>query len=511
MNQLRAGAALAYVNLAAGNVLALVVTPLMLRSLGQAEFGLYSLVGAFVAYVAVLDFGLGNAVVRYAAKFRAERDPEKEGGFLALCLRLYGAIAVASIAVGALVHANLGALFSRTMGAEDLAQGRRLFALMILNLAISFPLGAYAGIVNAHERFVFLRAVNLARAFLRTGVLVLLLLLGHRALAIVLLDTALNVAAGALNVHYVHARLGLRARRYAFEPGFLRELLAYSGFVFLNVLVDQLYWRIGHVVLGAVDGARTVAVFAIAIQFTSYYMQFPMAVGSVFLPRVTAMVVGGAGSGELLALFARTARIQLIVLLYVLGGFVLCGREFIALWAGAEYRDAWAAALVMMVPLTVPLAQTLGLHILQAKNMHRFRSVAYLAIALVNVGVSVALARRWGTLGAAAATAASLVVGNVVVINLYYHLRVGLDMRRFLRLVARGIVPAALAATALAAAALALPASSWLGLALRAAVFTAAFAAAMWRVGMNDDERDLVRGALAWLVTPRPAPTGGAP
>ena len=40
-NQLKTGAALSYINLIIGNLIPLVYTPIMLRLLGQAEYGLY--------------------------------------------------------------------------------------------------------------------------------------------------------------------------------------------------------------------------------------------------------------------------------------------------------------------------------------------------------------------------------------------------------------------------------------------------------------------------------------
>lgn len=505
MNQLRVGAVLSYANLFASNVLALLVTPLMLRSLGQTEFGIYSLIGAFVAYIAVLDFGLGNAVIRYVAKFRAEGNDAAVGGFLRRSVELYLGAAALAVVVGGVAFLNLNAMFGDTMTGADLAQARRLFVLMVLNVAVSFPLSAYAGVVNAYEQFVFLRAVNLLRAVVRTAALVALLLLGYKALAIVVLDTALNLATGLLNVYFVHRRLRVRAAPHAFEPAFMRGLAAYSAFVFLNIIVDQLYWKIGHLVLGAISGPTSVAVFAVATQFTHYYMQFPLAVGGLFLPRVTAMVATGATADDLLEIFARTSRVQLLVLAYVLGGFVLFGREFITLWAGADYAGAWQIALVMMVPLTVPLFQTIGLHILQAKNMHQFRAVAYLVIAVVNVLVSIPLVRRWGPLGAAVATASSLVAGNIVAMNLYYRYKIGLDMRRFAQAVFARIVPSALAAAALGAVAHAIAGYSWPKLALRGGLYTLAYAIVMWRHGMNDYERELARSATAWLGRSRTA------
>jgi O-antigen/teichoic acid export membrane protein len=496
MNQLRAGAALSYVNVVVYNLLTLAFTPLLLRSLGQAAYGLYALLGAFVAYLGVLDLGLGNAIVRYVAKFRAEGNAAAEGALLRACLRIYAGIAAGTLALGAVVLPNLGRLFGATLSAAELADARGLFALMTLNLAVSFPLGAFAAVITAHERFVFLRALTLVRIVVRIGLLVVLLLLGYKALAIVVVDTCLNVAVGLAHVVYVRVRLRVRTPARPLEPGFLREVFSYSAFVFINLVVDQVFWRIGHVVLGATSGTAAVAVFAVAMQCAQYFKQFPLAVSSVFLPRITGMVVGGAREEDLLAVFVRTARVQLVVLLWVLGGFALFGREFLGLWAGPAYDGAWLTALVVMVPLTVPLAQSVGIHILQAKNMHAFRSLLYLAIAAANVPLCVVFARRWGVLGAALATAASFAAGHVVAMNIYYRRRVGLDIPRFVRLAAAGLVPAALVAFAVGWPLTLIPGHSWTMLVFRGSVFTGAYAGAMLWFGLNGYERGLLGAVL---------------
>ena len=70
--QIKTGVILSYLTLALSNIIALVYTPFMLRMMGQSEYGLYSLVASVVAYLTIMDFGFGNAIVRYTAKYRAE-------------------------------------------------------------------------------------------------------------------------------------------------------------------------------------------------------------------------------------------------------------------------------------------------------------------------------------------------------------------------------------------------------------------------------------------------------
>ena len=57
VNQLRVGTLLSYVNLAIGSIIPMIYTPIMLRILGQAEYGLYSLSNSIVGYLSLLNFG----------------------------------------------------------------------------------------------------------------------------------------------------------------------------------------------------------------------------------------------------------------------------------------------------------------------------------------------------------------------------------------------------------------------------------------------------------------------
>lgn len=72
VSQLKAGAFLNYVVILLNLAVGLLYTPYMLRMMGQSEYGLYSLVASVISYLTVLDLGMGNATIRYTAKFRAE-------------------------------------------------------------------------------------------------------------------------------------------------------------------------------------------------------------------------------------------------------------------------------------------------------------------------------------------------------------------------------------------------------------------------------------------------------
>ena len=72
------------------NVIGIFLTPFILRHLGSSEYGIYLTIGAFIGTISLLDFGLNNTVVRFVAKYRAEKDRDSEENFLATTMLIYG-------------------------------------------------------------------------------------------------------------------------------------------------------------------------------------------------------------------------------------------------------------------------------------------------------------------------------------------------------------------------------------------------------------------------------------
>lgn len=195
--------------------------------------------------------------------------------------------------------------------------------------------------------------------------------------------------------------------------------------------MDRIYWSSGQFILATVAGTAAVAIYAVAITLQQMYMSFSSAIVGVFLPKVTAMVVTKQNDKILSDLFIRTGRIQYSVLCFILSAFVLFGQQFINLWAGPEYQQAYTISLLFFIPLTVPLIQNLGITILQARNQMKFRSTLYVIIACLSLGISIPLARHYGAIGCAVGTSAGLVFGHILIMNVYYYKSQKIDIISF--------------------------------------------------------------------------------
>ena len=176
----------------------------------------------------------------------------------------------------------------------------------------------------------------------------------------------------------------------------------------------------------------------------------------------------------------------------VIAFLVIFGKAFISLWAGSDYVDAYQMALLLLLPVTIPLIQNLGIEIQRAKNMHKFRSWVYLFIAIGNVLISIPLVKAYGGLGAALGTSIALVIGNILIMNWYYHYKVGLNIVYFTKQILK-VLPA-LIFPAIAGYLLMkyVDLMQIKNFALSAVAYVSLFCVSLWFLGMNDYERELV-------------------
>lgn len=500
-NQLKIGAILSYVNILAGLIVGLGYTPIMIRLLGQSEFGLYSLIGSLVAYLSVLDMGLGNTIVRYVSRNRAVGDKRSESELNGLFLAIYSVIGLITLIVGSILYFNVDNMFGATLSVDQIERAKIMMILLIFNIAISFPLSVFASLMQAYERFVFLRVFNIISVLLKPVIALPFLFMGYGAVTLVVTATIVNIACLLTNVYYCFKYLDIHFSKGHFEKAFLYEISGYAFFIFLNAIMDKIYWGTGQFILGMVSGTIQVAIYAIAMQFMNMYMQFSNAISGVLLPKVTMMVANGATKIELTNLMIKIGRLQYIIIGYILVMFFLIGKEFIYLWAGENYLSAYPMILILMIGLLIALVQNAGIAILQAMNLNCYRMTAYTIVAVINIFTSVILAKMYGGLGCAISTAVALLISTGLIMNRYYHKRIGIDIPLFWKNIIH-MMPSAFILIVLVEA-FQINVSleySWLYFAIKVVIYTLIYMLLMYFIGMNGYEKNLCRSAICKVL-----------
>lgn len=431
VNQLKVGVVLSYLGMIVQNLVSIIYTPIMLRLLGQSEYGLYNLVSSVVSYLGLLSFGFGSAFIRYYSKYKAKNDDEGMARVNGMFMTIFSGISIISLIAGFFLIVNIQTIFKDGLTIGEINTARILMILMVINIAISFPASVFDSNVTANERYIFQRVVNLLKSILNPFLALPLLLLGYKSISLVMVTTILTIGSLLINMWYCFNKLRIKFIFRGFDFKLMKEMWIFSFYIFLNMIVDQINWSVDKFILGMFRGTVGVAIYSLGAQINTYYLSFSTSVSSVFIPKVHRIVSESNDNKILTDIFTKVGRIQFIILSFILTGFLFFGQYFINIWAGNTYDEAYYISLILITPVTIPLIQNLGIEIQRAKNMHKFRSIIYFIIAITNIFISIPLCKMFGGVGTAIGTSLSLIIGNGIIMNVYYHKRVGLNIKYF--------------------------------------------------------------------------------
>ena len=207
INQLKAGAILSYVNLTISTVIPLLYTPVMLRLLGQAEYGLYSLSNSVISYLSLLTLGLGGSILRYLTKSQTEGDRDALEKTAGLFVVLYSLIALLSLVVGIFFTYFTGTFFAKGLTAWETQRLNVLIVIMSLSAAMSLLSVPFSSISICYERYIFRRIVEMISTIAVPILNLIVLYAGFASIGMALVSTAMQLVLFFLNVFFCTSRL----------------------------------------------------------------------------------------------------------------------------------------------------------------------------------------------------------------------------------------------------------------------------------------------------------------
>lgn len=492
-SEVKWGAVLSYVLIVVNSVYGMVISPYILSTIGVSEYGVYKTIGAMTATISVMELGLGGTMQRFLAKYRALKDDRGCYNFSAMCMLLAAGLSCAMALIGVALYPSVELVYGGSFTPAELVRAKQIYWVLIAYVSLHIFENVFFGVIAGHNRFIFSNSVKLGSILMRILLYLVILPMLRSALTIVCVSVALEILVIAVEYLYIRMKLHHKIHLYRWDGPAFREAFSYTILLFIQSLIIQFNGNIDNMVIGAVIGTSAVTVYSFAIQIFNMYEQCATSVSGVLLPNVTNMICSGAGPRELETLVVKYGRVQWMVLGAALGGFLCLGREFFGLWLGDGFTDSYLLALILMVPVTFPLVVNVCLAILKAKNLLGFRTLSLACSTVLNGILTILGTRIWGYWAAAVGTAVSTLLGSVVALNIYYKVKLEMDVFKLYLKIFHKITPCILIACVVVWLLNGWIGGSWPAFLLKAGIFMVIYGAAMLSFGMTAQEKQMLR------------------
>ena len=479
----------------------LLLTPFIIRTLGNSEYGVYKLSAAIVAYLLLLDLGIGNAVTRYVAKYRAQNNTEDCKKFLGITTIYYSAVALICILAGIVLILVYPTAFAKGLTEDEIALGQKLLSITIFNAAVTLGAAGFKNTIIAYERFDISRGASIISIIIRIAATFIVLKLGMGSIGIVSVNFALTLIVTAYFILFVIFKLKLKPKFKGITRDSVKEIAVYSSFILIQMIATQINACADSILIGMFvsSSSAIIAIYGIGHQVTQYFQSIGSSVTGVLMPGVVKMVENHATPKQLCDEMIKIGRLILMVLGLIWSAFLVIGRDFITLWVGSERLDAYWVALILMTAHMFILTEAIGTQILWSMNEHKEQSILKISIVVANIFLTILLIQWDPLIGATIGTFISLMLGDVFVMNLIFVKKIKINLLTYYGGLFKGVVPCMAIAAAAGFAFSLLNLSGWLGFLANALVIIVSYAVCMILFGMNSYEKNLIFGIFRKL------------
>lgn len=496
--QMTAGVMISYMVIIVQFLTGLIYTPIMLRTLGQSQYGIYSLCTSFMGYFTIMNGGINAAYIRFYVQTKV-KESHRVAGLNGIFLKIFITLAFIALVGGWLTSIYSPYIFGNKISSEEYYLVEKCFKLLAFSSFLQILNCVYSSLIIAQEKFIFAKTMNLVIAILNPVMTIPFLLKGYSCdivIIIHLLTMAITFCANLLFCKFV---LKVNFDFSEKDKGLICNIAQFAGFIVLQSIMDQLNWQIDKFILARTQGSGDISLYSVGATFNKYYIMFSGALSGVFIAQINKLQALSDLEG-INKLFIRTSRVFAYLIWLFMSGYIIFGHPFVKKWAGLDYVDSYYIGILLMLPVTASLTMGLGQDIARAMNKHQLQIIINLGVCIVNLCISIPLAMKWGAIGSAIGTFLAEILICIIIEPIYYKKVIGLDIKNLLfsiRKIAIGMIIPIIYGVIICS--LGIVKESYFNIFAWAVLYILLYFCSMYFIAMNVEEKDKVKKIIGRL------------
>lgn len=440
MNQKKIGTILSFGSIIIKLMVTFFYTPFVLSYLTKAEYGIFSVIGALISYITILDFGINDSTLRYFVKYKIEKSETIKSKILGSISSIYIILSLLVIIICCFIYYYIPLIFKNGFSIEEIEILKKMFIISSISIFFTILFNPIGAILNAYEKFIVLKSSDIIIFILTTISISIFLLFGYNLIMMVSISAILNITNILFKFIYVRKKLKIKFPTFNYSKDLVKNIALYASPIFLVIIVEQIYWKLDNILIGAISGTELVTYYAIGIVFQKYILSFSTSISRIMTPSLISKIDLNSSIKELTINYIKTSRIQLVVVLLIVLNLVFWGKDFLQIWLGDEYSVSYTIMMLIMIPFSIEIIGNLRNVFLQVYNYYWFRGIILLVISIFNIILTIYLLKLYGISGAAISTCIGLVIGYIAT-NILLHKKVKLNLLLFFKQVWLKSVP----------------------------------------------------------------------
>ncbi|MFA6216038.1 MAG: oligosaccharide flippase family protein [Candidatus Omnitrophota bacterium] len=406
-------------------IVGLLMMPFIIHFIGDKMYGLWVLIGTFMGYYGLFDFGLMQAVQRFVSRAIGVNDDREMNKIINTILYLYMIIGVVILMVSAVL------VFISPYIIKD-AVNLRLFQTILpvlsLSLAIGFPMRVFKGVLIAHLRYDLNTTTEIVTHILRITLVFTLLKRynGLFTLAMITFTTEMLMYA----MTFIFAKKvdkNMVFSRNMIDRAKIKSIFKYSFVTAGANIALMMRFRVSSFIIAAFLGLKEVTIYSIALRLTEYFSQAMMSSMGILMP-VFSQYEGKNDYNSIREKFLFTTKISCYIAILIGALILILGRDFIQVWMGEAYVSAYPLLAMLTVANIFCLMQTPTGGLLYGISKHKFTFFANTIEGFSNLILSLILVKKYGLLGIALGVTIPYSVMNLFIQPIYVCRVIGLKL-----------------------------------------------------------------------------------
>jgi len=396
-------------------VIGLVLSPIVVHSLGNNLYGIWTIIVSFSGYYGLVNFGITPSISYYLSHYYARNDVEQINRVASTAQTTLTLLSLLVMLIALPLAFWGGAVFSiEPQHAEE-------FTWAVLIMALTFVLGflfaVYQSFFVVLQRYDLRNAVQISTDILRALLIFLALKNGYKIITISLITCACSLATYslyALIISRMYPQLRLRIADASRQT--LGMIMNYGLFALFGELARQILFYSSAILIGIFLNTAMVTFFAIAGNLIDYARNFLGTMTRVFFP-VAAQSHSRAEHDNLQTLFFEGTKYSFLITILIVVGFITMGEQFIVLWMGPEYSKSYRVLFILSIGYIPFFLSSTSNQVMMGMKQVAFMAKINAMAAFVSIAVSILLIQDFGIEGVAIGTMAALFVNSWFVIK----------------------------------------------------------------------------------------------